>query len=49
MPAVQKVDVDRVLQLLAAGLTAPQIAARLGCSSSVVSRIAKGLYEKGKR
>jgi DNA-binding NarL/FixJ family response regulator len=49
MPAVTKVDVARVQQLLAAGLKAPQIAARLGCSPSVVSRISKNKYAKEER
>jgi len=49
MPAVQKVNADRVRQLLATGLTAPQIAARLGCSASVVSRISRNKYEKEAR
>jgi len=49
MPAVTKVDVARVQQLLAAGLKAPQIAARLGCSASVVSRISKHKYAKEER
>jgi ribosome-binding protein aMBF1 (putative translation factor) len=49
MPPVNKVDAGRVRQLVAAGLAATQIAARLGCSASVVSRIAKGKYEKEDR
>lgn len=49
MPGGPKVDVERVKQLLAAGLTIQQIVARLGCNKSTVARIARDRYERSKR
>lgn len=49
MPGRPPVDVARVQQLLAAGLTQTQIVQRLGCSKSVVSCIAHGTYLGGKK
>ena len=49
MPAPPRVDAVRVKQLIAAGLTPAQVAARLGCDRSTVGRIARDRYEKGKR
>jgi DNA-binding CsgD family transcriptional regulator len=42
------VDVARVKQLLAGGLTHKQVSLRLGCSKSVVSMISRGVYREGK-
>jgi hypothetical protein len=44
MPARQRVDVDRVKQLLAQGLMQKTVALRLGISNQVVCQIAKGKY-----
>lgn len=41
------VDVPRVKQLLAAGLTHKVISLRLGCSKSVVSAVSRGVYREG--
>jgi DNA-binding NarL/FixJ family response regulator len=42
------VDVPRIQQLLASGLTHKQIALRLGVSKSVVSAVSRGVYLGGK-
>lgn len=41
MPGVAKIDEARVRVLLAKGCTQTQVAKRLGCSKSVVCRVAK--------
>lgn len=42
MPQRQCIDVDRVKQLLSAGLTQTQVATRLGVAKSAVCLIANG-------
>lgn len=49
MPGRQPVNIDRVKQLLAKGLTQTQVVQRLGCSKSVVSCIAHGKYLESKK
>lgn len=42
------VDVARVRQLLAQGLTQTQVSLRLGVAKSVVSAVSRGVYREGK-
>jgi DNA-binding CsgD family transcriptional regulator len=46
MPATNKIDRERVEQLLAKGLTQTQIAMRLGCTKSGLSTAIKGIRKE---
>ena len=41
MPSANKIDRARVRELLAKGLTKSQVAQRVGCARSAITRIAK--------
>lgn len=41
MPSANKIDHARVRELLAKGLKKTQVAQRLGCAKSAITRIAK--------
>ena len=49
MPGVQKIDAERIRQLLAQGVPQKHIAQRLGCSTTAVQRVAKGQSTSGRR
>jgi DNA-binding XRE family transcriptional regulator len=49
MPARNRVDVARVQQLLAQGVTQTAVAMRLGISKWVVCQIANGKYAQARR
>jgi len=46
MPAVNRIDVERVKQLLASGATPKQVCLRLGVNKSSVSVIAKAMRQE---
>jgi DNA-binding CsgD family transcriptional regulator len=46
MPATNKIDRERVKQLLAKGLTQTQIAMRLGCTKGGLSTAIKGIRKE---
>ncbi len=48
MGGKRTIDYDRVASLAAKGLTAPQIAARLGCSARQVGRILSSVKKEDK-
>jgi transcriptional regulator with XRE-family HTH domain len=48
MPAKNKIDRERVRQLLAQGLTQRQVCLRLGVNKSTVSNIAAAVRQEGK-
>ena len=48
MPGVNRIDRERVMQLLRQGSTPKQVCLRLGVNKSSVSVIAKEMREEGK-